>query len=307
MAVAVGIDVSKTSVAVATWPEGQTWTVPNTPAGRAQLAHTLNALAPSRIALEATGGYERVWVEALLAADLPVMRVHPSQAHAFMRALGARAKTDAIDAGHLAHMAHALPLRTSAPVDPDRALLREHVARRAQLVRQRDDERRRLEHFTSPTLQRQVRESIRRLDADILAIDRTIATLLAQHHAPIARRLRTTPGIGAVTAATLLGLLPELGSLSSRQIAALIGVAPLNRDSGTQRGLRRIGGGRAAVRRVLYMAAWSAVRTCARFKDKYTALRARGKPAKLAIVAIMRNLIITLNAMVRDGRDFVMA
>lgn len=306
MSVTVGIDVGKASVVVCIRPGNHTLTVMNRAADRRALVTKLKALAPERIVLEATGGYEAVWIDALLAADLPVMRVHPARARAFMRALGTRAKTDAIDARHLAHAAAVLEGPLVQPVSPDQAALREYLIRRTQLVRQRDDERRRRERFTLLPLREQLEAAIRHLQAAIDALDRTIAEQIQAHQSPTARRLRTMPGVGPVTVATLLGLLPELGTLTSRQIAALLGVAPLNRDSGTHRGTRSIGGGRATVRRVLYMAAWSAVRTCARFKDRYTALRQRGKPAKVAIVAVMRNLIITLNAMIRDQSDFVM-
>lgn len=303
MARSVGIDVGKAALAVHVRPEGESFEVTNDATGHRALIRRLSRLEGlHRVVLEATGGYETKVLHALLAAGLPAVRVAPHRARAFARALGRQAKTDAVDAAVLAHYAQATDLVVQPAPDPAQVALREIVQRREQLVAQRDDERRRLHRAD----QRVVRDSLVRriagLQLEIARFDR----LLQTHAAPLPgyERLGGIKGLGPVTIATLLAQLPELGRLDRRQIAALVGVAPFNRDSGQHQGKRRIVGGRGAVRRVLYMATWSVVRTQPRFRAKYDGLRAAGKVAKVAIVACMRTLLVSLNAMLRDGTSW---
>lgn len=305
MAVFIGIDVAKQTLAVAVRPGQDGFQVSNDAAGHRALVTRLQAWPIERIVLEASGGYERA-VLAVLSRQWPVVRIPPQQARAFAKAMGRRAKTDPIDAAVLAHLAQvteAAPVQAATPLQQRLQAL---VARRAQLVQHRDDERRRQWQAEEPQVRASLQRQLRAAAAEIARLDLAIAEAVAQCDAQTAERLRAVPGIGAVTTATLLAFLPELGHLDRRRIAALVGVAPYNVDSGQRQGSRRIRGGRGGVRRVLYMAAWSAVRTQAELKAHYRALRARGKCAKVAIVACMRVLLIRLNAMLRDGTQWRM-
>jgi len=305
MSVFIGIDVAKASLAVAVHPSGERLEVSNDAAGHRVLVAHLQGLSVERILLEATGGYERA-VLAVLAALWPVVRIAPHRARAFATAMGKIAKTDPIDAALLAHLAQVTdtaPVRVATPAQQQ---LQGLVQRREQLVRHRDDERRRLQQATDAGVVASLKRQLRTAAAEIARLDRAIAQAVAKREDATARQLRAVPGIGAVTTATVLAFLPELGQLDRRQIAALAGVAPYNVDSGKRQGVRRIRGGRAGVRRVLYMATWSAIRTQADLKARYQALRARGKCAKVAVVACMRVLLVRLNAMLRDGTQWRM-
>lgn len=305
MSVFVGIDVAKATLAVALRPSGERFEVSNDAAGHRALVRRLQGVSVARIVLEATGGYERAVLMAL-AERWPVVRVPPHRARAFANAMGRLAKTDPIDAALLAHLAavtDAAP--TVVPSAPQQGL-QALVQRRSQLVQQRDDERRRLQQATHPGVVASLRRQLRLLATEIARLDQTIAQAMADTDARIARQLVSVPGIGPVTCATLIAFLPELGQLGRREIAALVGVAPYNLDSGQKQGQRRIRGGRAQVRRVLYMATWGAIRTQPDFKARYQALRERGKCAKVALVACMRVLLVRLNAMVRDSAPWQM-
>lgn len=301
MSFSIGIDVAKLMLVLFVRPTLQMVEFSNDAAGHRRLIRWLKQLGEPlhRIVMEATGGYEKELLHALLKANLPAVRVSPHRVRAFATSIGKRAKTDAIDAQVLAHYAEKIELSVRTAQTEEELVLRELVHRREQLVLQRDDERRRL----SQAHHRLTRASLER---HINGLQREIATfdLLLRKHGkamPGYASLLAVKGIGPVTATTLQAYLPELGHLDRRQIAALVGVAPYNNDSGKHAGKRRIGGGRAAVRRVLYMATWSVIRTQERFRAKYDALRATGKAAKVALVACMRTLIISLNAMARDG------
>ena len=294
--VAVGIDVAKAQLDVAVDPSGATWTVPRSAAGLRRLRAQLQARSPTRIVLEATGGYERAVVAAL--AGLPVVVVNPRQTRDFARAHGTLAKTDRLDAQALARFAAAVrpPLRPqpSKPVQHLRALVRE----RRQLVdlRVATQHRRR----QTPPARRPRRDAhLALLTADLQALDRELATALQADPQLQARAawLRSIPGIGLIAAATLLAEVPELGRCSRREVAALVGVAPFNRDSGAWRGRRSCWGGRAPVRAVLYMAALAATRLNPRLRAGYQRLRAAGKPPKVALVACMRKLLVLCNAL----------
>lgn len=296
----VGIDVAKATLVVCIRASGETFEIANDAKAHRALVRRLKAIdGLHRVVLEATGGYETPVLQALLAANLPAVRVSPQRVRAFARAMGRQAKTDAVDAQVLAHFADAAELAITVAPTPAEQELREVVQRREQLVGQRDDERRRLHQAHHRAVRSSLQHRIAGLEREIARFDRLVQAQAAT--LPGYQRLTGIKGIGPVTIATLLAQLPELGHLDRRQIAALVGVAPYNRDSGQKQGKRRIGGGRAAVRRVLYMATWSVIRTHARFGRKYDALRASGKAAKVALVACMRTLLVSLNAMTRDG------
>jgi transposase len=304
MRVSVGIDVAKATLMVCIRPLDEVFEVANDARGLAALMKRLRGVEGGifRIVLEATGGYETPALHALLKAGFPAVRVSARRAHAFVRATGRLAKTDSVDARALAHFAEAIEPPVRAAPTKQELELQELVQRRQQLVSQRDDERRRLHHASHALARRSIERHVRALDREIDCFDE-----LLQKHAQVMpgyAQMMRIKGIGKVSATTLLADLPELGKLDRRQIAALVGLAPFNCDSGTQRGKRHIAGGRASVRRVLYMATWSVIRTQTRFKDKYKTLRASGKLAKVAVVACMRTLLISLNAMIRDGSEW---
>lgn len=298
----VGIDVAKATLAIWVRPMGLGFELGNDAAGHRELVQRLRAWPVARVVLEATGGYEGAVLAALLAAGVAVERVAPHRVRGFAVALNQRAKSDPIDAAVLAHFAETMPARSERPVPAAQRHLQALVQRREQLVGQRDDERRRQHQSTDTLVRASLQRIIAVLQREITRLDQAVAK--AADASPANAPLRAVPGIGAVTAATLAACLPELGQLDRRQIAALVGIAPFNADSGQKTGLRRIWGGRARVRRVLYMATWSAIRCQAQLKARYAQLRARGKPAKVALVACMRSLLVGLNAMLRDGSEW---
>lgn len=300
-----GIDVAKDTLAVAVRPGGEAWTVANTPAAHATLCERLRGLGVERVVLEATGGYECAVLTALAASGLSAVRIDPRRARSFAVVVGRVAKTDPIDAAVLAHLAQVIEDQGVKAAPPAQQALRALVHRREQLVQQRDDERRRLAQATVALVRRSLERCIRGLQREIASVDEAMDAAAMEADAARSAQLRQVSGIGAVTTASLLAYVPELGSLDRKQIAALVGVAPFNRDSGQASGPRRIRGGRAAIRRVLYMATLSVIRTQPHFKARYRSLRERGKLAKVAIVACLRVLLIRLNAMVRDQTQWV--
>jgi len=303
----VGIDVSKATLAVAVRPAGSSLSFTNDAQGHRDLLQSLKGVSVSRIVLEATGGYERALLVALLDAGLPAVRVSPHRARAFATAMGRLAKSDPIDAAVLAHLAEVLDVGSTPAVSPKLQALRDLVQRREQLIQWRDGERRRVQQATSPFVRRSLQRSLVATQREIARCDREIAAALATVDLESSQRLLAVPGIGPVTTASLLAYVPELGALDRRQVAALVGLAPYNCDSGAHTGKRRIHGGRPRIRRVLYMAAWSAIRSQPDFKARYQALRQRGKCAKVALVACMRVLLIRINAMLRDKTEWKMA
>jgi transposase len=257
------------------------------------------------VLFEATGRCDKALRRALSAAGIGFARVNPARARDFARAAGFLAKTDAIDARMLAAMAQCLRPGADGPADPAREQLAELHKRRDQIVACRKQERTR-RAATSADLLDELNAHIAWLDQAIRRIELRIAALIAgQHRLQQAQRMmRSVPGVGPVCATTLLALLPELGSRSPKTIAALAGLAPFNADSGQWRGKRRIHGGRRRVREALYMAAVSVTRTKSRFARIYRAMREAGKPAKLALVAVARRLLVTLNAIIREQQPF---
>ncbi len=258
------------------------------------------------VVFEATGRYDAELSAALRAAGVAHVRVNPAAARAFARATGRLAKTDAIDAKLLAAMAQTLKPEPRDPKDEARERLVALVLRRDQLVGDRVRERNRREALRDPVAAEDVAAHIAFLDGRIATLEAAIAGLVAEE-ASLARQaalLRSVPGVGPVTASVLLAAMPELGRLSPKAVAALAGLAPINRDSGRLRGKRAIGGGRRRVRRALYMAAVAAIKTKQRFADTYKTMRANGKPPKVALIAVARKLLTVANAILRDAVPF---
>jgi len=295
----VGIDVGKRFLDLARHDALEVMRFDNTPAGIQQLIKQLAQWGELRVVLEATGGYEMAVLRALTGAGRWVCRVNPRQARNFARATGQLAKTDAIDAQMLADMAERLHAKLQRYVEPEpwQVTLAAYVTRRSQVVALIQQQTLQLDCLTIPTLLKAARRTLKALQAERDLLVAAITRLIKPYLSPAWTSMK---GSGPVVQATLMSLLPELGCLSRQQVAKLVGVAPLNRDSGSLRGRRGIFGGRAHVRKVLYMAALSAVRWQPEFKAFYEQLRARGKPAKVALVACMRKWIVILNARLRD-------
>ena len=300
-ALAIGLDVSKSEIAVATFPPSHGWTSETTPAAIDQLVAQLVALRPEIVVVEATGGYERSVVAAGVGAGLPIAIVNPRQVRAFAKAVGQLAKTDRIDAALLALFgARVRPAVRPLP-DEDTRALAALVARRRQLQEMLVSERQRLEKATTTPVRRDLRQHIRWLERRVDDVDDDIDRAIKR--SPMWRvkddLLQSVPGIGPTVARTLLAELPELGQLDRRAIAALVGVAPFNRDSGHWRGRRAIRGGRASLRASLYMGALVAAQHNPVLRGYYQRLRQAGKPGKVALVAVMRKLLTILNAMMK--------
>jgi len=294
----IGIDVAKAQLEFAGRPSGATGMVPNAVDGIEALVAQLRALAPALIVLEATGGYEAAVVAALATAGLPVVVANPRQVRDFARATGQLAKTDAIDAQVLALFAERVrPVPRPLPDEAAQAL-DALLTRRRQLIEMLTAERNRL-LIARPAVRRDLQQHIRFLERRLREADDDLHS--AVKASPVWRvkddLLQSVPGVGRVVSLTLLAELPELGRVSHKEIAALVGVAPLNRDSGTRRGKRLVYGGRAPVRAALYMAALVASKCNPVIRAFYQRLRTVGKPPKVALVAAMRKLLTILNAM----------
>jgi transposase len=297
----VGIDVAKAQLDIALRPSGERWTVPNDANGVTTLVERMQTLQPTLIVLEATGGLERLVTSALATAGLPVVVVTPRQARDFARATGQLAKTDALDARALAHFADVIRPTPRPLPDAQTQELRALLGRRQHLIGMRTAEQNRLAGV-SERLTKDITAHIAWLNAGIATLDDDLETLLRA--SPLWREnddlLQSAKGIGPVSAHTLLLELPELGTLTRQQIAALVGVAPLNCDSGTLRGKRTIWGGRAHVRTVLYMSTLVATRFNPQIKTFYQRLLAAGKVKKVALTACMRKFLTILNAMLKQ-------
>jgi transposase len=306
MASFVGVDVSKDFLDLSFRPStGAVVRVGNDEAGIAGVVERLKRESPTLVVLEATGGYEVPLSAALALAGLPVAVVNPRQVRDFAKALGRLAKTDAIDAAVLAHFAEAVrpepkPLATEQALELD-AL----VGRRRQLVEMLTAEHNRLARSLA-AVRPSIQEHIKWLRRELADIDRELGAAIKR--SPVWRAkddlLQSVPGVGPVTSRTLLAELPELGTLNRKQIAALVGIAPLNCDSGTMRGQRRTWGGRAPVRAVLYMAALVGSRSNPVIRSFYLRLVGAGKPAKVALIACAHKLLLILNAMVRENASW---
>jgi transposase len=298
----VGIDVSKVRLDVAFRPSGKRLMVSNSSRGISRLVNLLKRAVPECVLLEATGGYELKLLERLLAEGLPAVVVNARQVREFARATGRLAKTDAIDADVLAHYGEAIKPEQRVMPDPQTRKLKALLARRRQLLVMMVAEGNRAAHAID-VVRRGIATTVRCLKKQVAALDRELASFIRETPAwrEKSEVLRSVPGVGAVASATLLAELPELGALNRKQIAALVGVAPFNRDSGALRGRRMIWGGRSSVRAVLYMCAMVAITRNPVISAHYRRLRAAGKPAKVALIACTRKLIVILNALARQG------
>jgi transposase len=302
----VGIDVSKEKLDVAVESAGEVWQVTNDEAGHRELRARLTEAGPRLVVLEASGGYEAIVAGALWEAGFQVAVVNPRQVRDFARGMGKLAKTDQIDARVLALFGEKVPLEVRAPVDAEAKELQGMVLRRRQLVEMLAMEKNRRGLVTAGRARKSLdkhitwlEEAVRRANDDI---DQTV------RKSPLWREqedlLRSFKGIGPVSARTILVELPELGMLNRKKIAALVGVAPFNRDSGKLRGKRMIAGGRSHVRTVLYMAAVTAARSNPVIRALYQRLLAAGKAKKVALIACLRKILTILSAMMRDNARF---
>jgi transposase len=302
----VGIDVSKDRLDVHLRPSGEGFAVARHGEGLEQLADRLAGLRPELVVLEATGGFEITVAAAVAAAGLPLAVVNPAQIRAFARAIGRLAKTDRLDAQLIARFAEQVRPEPRPVLGEQAQALAELVARRRQIVEMIGMESNRRRQARSAKVLKGIERTLGALQAALAELDREIDDQIKG--SPVWRAtedlLTSVPGIGKITARTLIAELPELGRIDRRRIAALVGVAPVNRDSGARHGHRAIAGGRTDVRNVLYMAALTATRCNPPIRDLYLRLRQRGRPAKAALVAAIRKLLTVLNAILREKRPW---
>jgi len=301
----IGIDVAKAQLDLAARPTGQEWQSPNTPEGIAQVVESLQALAPTLVVLEATGGLQLPLVAALAIECIPLVVVNPRQVRDFAKATGRLAKTDRLDAQVLAHFGEATQPQSRPLPDAQSQALQALLARRGQLVGMLTAEKNRLGAALAPVRPR-LQAHISWLQEELASLDQDLGDTIRK--SPLWRAkdnlLQGVPGIGPRVSFTLLAHLPELGSLTRQQISALVGVAPLNRDSGLMRGRRSVWGGRARVRAALYMAALVGTRYNPVVRAFYQRLVEAGKPKKVALVACMRKLLCILNAMLKHQQSW---
>jgi transposase len=295
-----GLDIAKLNLQLHL--AGRIRDLPNTAAGHRRLLKLLAAQPGVQVICEATGGYERDVVAALHQAKVPVSVLNPARVRHFARATGQRAKTDDIDAAVLSAYGQALQPKPTTPRTEQAQQLTELVRRRGQIVDLLVSQRLQSEHLTVPVLQRQAKSLVRRLEREVQQIEAQLKILRDQaaHLDARVQKLEAITGVGTITALGVLAELPELGTLNRRQAAALAGLAPHPRESGQWQGRRSIGGGRAPVRRALYMAALVAAHSNRQLKEFYQRLRAAGKPAKVALTAVMRKLIVLMNQILKN-------
>jgi len=302
----VGIDVSKDRLDVVVRPSRETFAVERNAAGVEKLAARLRELSPHIVALEATGGFETMVAAALGAAGLPLAIVNPAQIRAFAKAVGQRAKTDPIDAGVIAHFAEATNLEPRPLPDEQTRLLAALVGRRRQIVAMIGAERQREQRLTAPRLRKSIARLVKALEKELASLDADIGDTVKG--SPVWRAkeelLTSVPSIGPVISRTVVAELPELGQLGNKQITALVGLAPFTRQSGKWRGKSFIGGGRTAVRAVLFMGALVAKKYNPSLKAFFDRLIAAGKPKMVALIAVARKLLTILNAILRDNRPW---
>ena len=299
----IGIDVSKDRLDVHVRPRGEAFAVARDGEGIDALVARLAPLAPAVIVLEATGGFELTVAAALAGAGLPLAVVNPRQIRDFARATGRLAKTDSLDAQIIALFAERIRPEPRPIADADAQALAELVARRRQIIEMIGMETNRRRHARLAKVQRTIAATLKALELQLAELDSDIDNSVRGSPAWRAKDdlLTSVPGIGGVTSRTLIADLPELGRLDRRRIASLVGIAPVNRDSGQWRGHRAIAGGRTAVRNSLYMATLAAIRWNPVLKAHYTQLTTRGRPKKVAIIACMRRLLTILNAIIRTN------
>ena len=295
-----GLDIAKLNLQLHL--AGRLHDLPNTAVGHGRLLKLLAAQPAVHVVCEATGGYERAVVAALHDANVPVSVLNPARVRHFARAQGQRAKTDHIDAAVLTAYGQALQPKPTAARTEQEQHLAELIRRRVQIVEILVAQRQQADRLTVPALRRQAQSLVRRLERDLEQIETQLGELRTQaaHLDARVQKLEGITGVGALTALGVLAELPELGTLNRRQAAALAGLAPHPRESGQWQGRRTIGGGRAPVRRALYMAALVAARSNKQLKEFYQRLRAAGKPAKVALTAVMRKLIVLMNHLLKN-------
>lgn len=301
----IGVDISKDHLDACRWPGGETTRVINDPAGHRRLIRWIGGDV-ARVAFEATGAYHAAFERALHRADVPYSKLNPARVRRFAEAIGTQAKTDRVDARLIARMGAMLEPAPQAPRPAILAELHELQLARTALVRERTAATNRAGRLTLALLKRQHAARLRQIERALTEIDTAIATLVASDPG-LARKaevLRSIPGVSTITAAAILAEMPELGTLEAASAASLTGLAPFTRESGKWKGQAKIGGGRADLRRALYLPALSAARHNPDLKAVYDRLRAKGKPAKVALVALMRKLVILANALVRDDRTW---
>jgi transposase len=298
----VGIDVSKATLEVAVRPGGERWSVANEEVQVRELTKAIVKLAPTLIVVEATGGLQTLVVAELAAAGLPVAVVNPRQARDFAKATGRLAKTDSIDADVLANFGQAIRPEVRELKDEQAQLLSALMSRRRQIVDMLTAEKNRLAAAPKP-VRKEIRKHIEWLEGRLKAMDGQISDTIRENPAWREKDLilRSVPGVGPVLSLSLLAGVPELGRLDRQKLSALVGVAPLNDDSGEHRGRRRVWGGRAQVRAVLYMAIVSATRANPVIRAFYQRLILAGKKPKVALTACMRRLLCILNSMIKNG------
>jgi len=300
----VGIDVSKKSLDVAFSENNEFFSITYASKEIETLVQRLRSAAPGKIVLEATGGIERDLVVALAEADLPVVVVNPRQVRDFARATGRLAKTDKIDAKVLAHFASAINPDLRPVKDVACQRLTDHVSRRRQIVGMIAQEKNRLARAPKGRIRADIQDHIDYLKKQLGPLDNDIQNIIKTLYPDTVELLMTVPGVGPATTAAIIAYLPELGKLDRRKVAALVGTAPFNRDSGSRSGARSIWGGRRSLRTMLYMATISATRCNYKIKEFYARLIAAGKKPKVAITACMRKLITILNAMVKQQKPW---
>lgn len=303
----VGLDVSKAHLDLATWPVGATSRFENNSQGIVVLLAFLKSLQVDRVVLESTGGYERPCIDLLQKAGHAVAMANPRAVRDYAKGLGILAKTDAIDAAVLARYGDHVKPRLCPTRSPAQARQEALLARRQQIKDLRTVSMGHLEHITEPDLREGANDLIKSLEAQVVKIDALIEASLCQdpQHQIRLDKLRGVTGVGPVTSHAILINLPELGRVNRQQIAALVGVAPFNCDSGYQSKARRITGGRASLRKVLYMATLSAVRHNKVITAHFKQLRARGKPFKVAMIACLHKLLNYLNGLMKDDETLL--
>ena len=301
----IGVDISKDHLDACRWPSGESLRVTNDAAGHRKLLRWIGAEIAC-VAFEATGAYHAGFARALHRADVPSSKLNPARVRRFAEAIGTNAKTDRVDARLIARMAAMIEPRPQAPVPAVLAELHELQLARSALVRERTAAMNRAARLTLALLKRQHATRLRQIERALDEIDAAIAALVASDPG-LARKAEivcSIPGVSLVTAAAILAEMPELGTLEAATAASLTGLAPFTRESGRWKGKAKIGGGRGELRRALYLPALSAARFNPDLKAVYDRLRAKGKPAKLALVAVMRKLVILANVLVRDDRTW---
>ena len=308
MVVVAGIDVSKATLDVSV-SEGPVLRFDNSTTGIRRLLRHMKRAGVTKAVCESTGGYERLVVGKLRETTINVQVAHPVRVRAFARACGYEAKTDPLDAQVLSRYGVVFSESDTAQpeVDPDREELRQLLSKRRQFVDQRVRERNRLDKGVSTSVGKSIRRNIRWLDREIKRLEEEYKELLkgSASFSETVELYQTVPGVGHLTAVTLLAYLPELGRRDGRALTSLVGLAPWSRDSGQKRGGRSIRGGRGMVRRALYICAWAVLRLDGDLRDFYRRLRERGKPGKVAVIAVARKLLMQLNAVARRGTPWV--